>query len=165
MRLSPYYRRTRRTARPGVSPTNLAWLGLGLLALVAVQFFRSGWPFDRSSTQPVPVIDGEDDIDATPRPNPDLAGSYLVVVEESENRSVERLQILNQHDFWFGLEDRGLAGFRVLDPDSPDSKSFVHEAARQSISPPFVMHVANDGKVLGLIEFPDRISAIEAMLK
>ena len=91
--------------------------------------------------------------------------SYLVVVEESEARDIARLRILNDYSFWFGLRDRGLKGFRILDPDSPDAKSFVREAASVSIASPFVMHVSKEGKVLATIPFPDQISKIEDMLQ
>lgn len=137
-----------------------------LLAVLAVQYGNGNWPFRGGPNDRPPLID-----DSKQQPHdesedrPDLTGSYLVVVEESKSRSVERVKILNDYEFWFGLRDRGLKGFRILDPDSSDSKSFVAEAGKRSISHPFVMHVSADGRVLNTIPFPKQIAEIEGMLK
>lgn len=141
---------------------------LAVAAIIAYQYAQQGWPFGSVIIKPFPnVIDDDsqkEDVEPDNR-NSDLVGSYVVVVEESQSRPPSRVMILNNYTFWFGLRDRGLAGFRIIDPDSPDAASFVAEAARSSISPPFVMHIAADGRVLQTIPFPTDIAEIEAMLK
>lgn len=134
------------------------------IVFLGFQYKQQAWPFCDCFSQ---IRDDEEYQDQLPQPNdtPDLQGSYLVVVEESEARDVARMRILNDYQFWFGLRDRGLKGFRILDPDSSDSKSFIREAANASIEPPFIMHVSNDGKVLTTIPFPNEISKIEGMLQ
>ena len=145
-------------------PASLILLLVAILFL-GFQYKHQAWPFcDCFGTI---QEDEEQHDEQQPQPDEaaDLKGSYLVVVEESEARSVNRIKILNDYQFWFGLRDRGLKGFRILDPDSSDSKSFVREAANNSVEPPFVMHVSGNGKVLATIPFPNEISQIEDMLK
>ena len=134
-----------------------------MILFLGVQYQRQSWPFCDCHRQVIP--DERQDIQPEPDASLDLEGSFLVIVEESQARGVERMEILNDYQFWFGLRDRGLQGFRLLDPDSPDSKSFVREAARSSIAPPFVMHVSEEGKVIQTIPFPREIAQIEEMLK
>lgn len=158
MTLGPYTFEDGRNRRPMLRILLvLAILGLGF------QYQRQAWPFCKCFGG----IQDEQQRDYKTEPDRDLDlnGSYLVVVEESEARGVERIRILNDYEFWFGLRDRGLKGFRILDPDSPDANSFVREAARHSISPPFVMHVSGEGKVLATIEFPNNVAQINEMLK
>ncbi len=152
--------------------TRGALMVLAIAALLAIQYHRGHWPFQSKFETPAPVIDNnteppiEDDKQEQQLPDKsDLEGSYLVVVEESKNRTVERIKVLNDYGFWFTLRDRGLKGFRVLDPDSAESSSFVAEARKRAIAQPFVMHVSATGKVLHVIPFPRQISEIEAMLK
>lgn len=95
----------------------------------------------------------------------ETADSYLVIVEETQARPIQRQKVWDDSDFWYGLKDRGLKGFRRLDPDSEDATQFENEATERGVSHPFVMHVAANGKVLSVIEFPESTSAIEAMIK
>lgn len=95
----------------------------------------------------------------------ETADSYLVVVEETKARPMERQKVWDDSEFWYGLKDRGLKGFRRFDPDSDDATQFENEARERGVTHPFVMHVASNGKVLSVIEFPGNTSAIEAMIK
>ena len=153
-------------SRPPVNRSLL--LLLGLIAFLVIQNQRQQWPFqqhpdqfqeqpDREITPPTP--------EPIPEPADRLKDTFLVVVEETKGRPAKRIKILNNYDFWFSLHDRGLKGFRLLDPNSPDAKSFIDAASQQSIQHPFVMHVSPRGRVLKVITFPDKITEIEEMLK
>lgn len=158
MSYGPY---RRSEARGGVNMQIVSIVAL--VSFLAISGQQGTWPFQsRTQPTPEPVLPTPD-----PQTEPDgqLGGSYLVVVEESQGRPIERIKILNDYDFWSSLHDRGLKGYRILDPDSPDSTSFIEAAAKREITPPFVMHVSSNGKVIDAIPFPNKIEKIEAILQ
>lgn len=159
MNYGPY---SRSETNRGALASTIAVVALAAFLLITHQ--QCTWPF-RQAVEPVapqPLEPKEESNDEEARV---IKGSYLVVVEESQGRPFERIKVLNDYDFWFSLRDRGLKGFRLLDPDSPDSASFVAAATKRKIDPPFVMHVSSAGKVLRAIPFPNSTAKIEAMLK
>ena len=99
-------------------------------------------------------------------------GHYLIVIEETDGRPVERQLILDHHAFWYGLRDRGMGsgkpddpGYERFDPEDPEASSYVTAAKRRDVSTPFVMLVDDVGNVKKVVPFPKSVAAIEALLK
>lgn len=139
-----------------------------LLAIAAIWLFNLG-AFDGLFDQQIPDQNQQqqdnsatdDKKQATPH---DLTDGFLVVVEETKNRPVERQKVFDNFQFWQNLKSQGLAGWRRYDPDSNKATSFVERAKQDGVEAPFVMLVSN-GKVLDLIPFPNSIEPIKAMLR
>lgn len=128
----------------------------------------------RIQPAPAPI---DDQANTTPeddraKPGPaNINGCYLVVVEETASRPVERQLVLDHHAFWYGLAARGMGsgkpgdpGFIRLDPSHPKAPGYIAAAKRKSVDVPFVMLVDELGNSKVVIEFPKTVAEIEAIL-
>lgn len=98
--------------------------------------------------------------DIAPRPVNPRPGSWVVIVEESEERSPEVAKLIADATWLDGIRARQ-AKFRVYDDDQAEAASFVRAAGATR---PAVLIVAPDGTLLGVSGDVTR-PAIDALLK
>lgn len=88
-----------------------------------------------------------------PKPGPDPAPPpvtgtvFLVVVEESSNRTPELARVLNDTAFWVGLNSRDVA-WRMYDMDSADVVRLGYLPHANKVGVPAVLTLDKSGKVL-----------------
>lgn len=82
--------------------------------------------------------------------NLEFNSGWLVIVEETKGRPDDRQIVL---DSMHALLPDDIEYWR-RDPDSPDAETFMERAAKEGVSPPFVMLVNPDGDMIRVSEFP-----------
>ena len=95
----------------------------------------------------------------------DTEGSWVVVVEQTEKRTLEQAKLMRDTPYWDALKARGLK-YRHYDYDSDDSASYRKLA--DSVGMPAVAIVGGSGKLVGkvLSKFPLSSKAdLEAKIK
>lgn len=115
-----------------------------LLALLAWRQFGGALP----DVLPIPIV-------VDPKP-----GSWVVILEESEDRTPEVAKLIADATWLDGIKARQ-AKFRVYDDDQPEAASYVRAAGDKR---PAVLIVAPDGTLLGQSDVVTRQS-ISDLLK
>jgi hypothetical protein len=152
------------TPQPTPKPISLfvgAWevALLALLVAIAGLFLPGGIDFDRLPI-PVPPFDN-----VAPVVDPaDTEGSWVVVVEQTEQRTLEQAKLLRDTQYWQSLETRGL-NWRHYDYDSADAKAYRAQA--DAVGMPAVVIVLGKGdvgKVLAKFPLPAK-DELDAKIK
>jgi hypothetical protein len=92
----------------------------------------------------------------------DIPGSWVVVVEETSERSPAVARVQADSAYWDSLEGRGLK-WRFYDVDSPDAASYVKPAKEAGI--PALVVVAPEGRLLAAKPIPATTEGIDAIVK
>lgn len=103
----------------------------------------------------------------TPTPNPVpvvLDGAWLIVVEETMQRTPETAQVLGDINFWKALP---VAGVKFYDPNSPDAKKYKYDVMAQQtgIPLPVMMIVDKTGKLVKASKLATETSQIRQFVK
>lgn len=146
---------------PGAS---VAWIAL-VIALAGCFL-----PRQAGCNLPVPVPtpdDGDGQDQAQPVDPATTAGAWVVVVEESAERSPAAARVLTDASFWADLRDgRGLR-WRFYDDDAPEAAPYRQLA--ESVGLPAVLIIAdqpaNRGQVLGKFKLPETVEQLSAKIK
>lgn len=98
--------------------------------------------------EPKPDPKPEPGPDPTPEPSDFEKSNWLVLVEESSERTVEVAKIVNSSYWLSGFVGRGYNRPLVYDDDSEEGKAFIEsaKATRQESSQPFFGIMDKDGK-------------------
>lgn len=145
----------------------LAFL-MGLILIAAGMFIyldRAGWLDGRQGGDRPPIVDP----DQGNAPDPDkatpsqLAGTYLVVVSESQGRPVAEINVLNDDNFWREWLPENKMKFYLLDPQDADAESYLKAADRKGLQPPFICQVAGT-QPLWFAGFPITTSEIKTKM-
>ena len=94
-----------------------------------------------------------------PSPKP---GSWVVLVEETEDRTSDVAKLMADGAWMASLESRQLK-FRLYDDDQPEAASYVPIANRTGL--PAVVVVAPDGAVLGSFKLPADRPELDRLIK
>jgi hypothetical protein len=100
---------------------------------------------------PGPQPDPNPDPEPGPKPEPNSDAKWIVVVEETNERSVETAKLMNNLKFWESLKTRGLQ-YRFYDDDSPDAASYRGYAVTTGF--PSVLILDSKGTVLYMSKLP-----------
>lgn len=104
-------------------------------------------------------------IDSIPMVTPapvNIEGAWVVVVEETAERSPAVARIQSEASYWQGLEKRGLK-WRFYDVDSPDAASYAKPAKEAGI--PAVVIADPEGKLLAAKPIPATTEGIDALVR
>lgn len=118
---------------------------------------------DANSGPQPPPPDPKPEPNPNPKPDPKPAEPqevWVIVVEETAQRTVDTAKVLNDTKFWNGLVARGHR-FRLFDKDAPEAAGF----ASQMPSLPGVLVMAKDGKKLYAGKLPKTVAELEDTLK
>jgi hypothetical protein len=148
---------TQPTPEPQPAPEWKPSLALvALLVAIAGLFLPGGIDFDKiPDPKPVPPF-VEPEPTPTPTPVVDPAkteGSWVVVVEQTEQRTLEQAKLLRDTQYWQSLEARGL-NWRHYDYDAADAAKYRKLA--DEVGMPAVFVVGGKGELLSkvLAKFP-----------
>lgn len=108
-------------------------------------------PEPQPKPQPEPVVDP-----ATTQ------NAWLVVIEETQDRTPEIARVLTDRAFWDGLHARGLH-FRLIDRDSPDAANYV--AIADALGLPALLILMADGKLISKTPLPKTVADLDALTK
>lgn len=89
-------------------------------------------------------------------------GSWVIVLEETSERTPAIAKVLTNEAFWSGLVDRGLKR-RLLDKDNPDASPYRSIADKHGL--PCLILLAPDGTPLHSGPLPETREAMEAIVK
>jgi len=154
-----------------VPPT--AWQpSLALVALIvaiAGLFLPGGIDFDKIKPDPKPIPPF---VEPEPKPQPkpviDITkteGAWIVVVEQTEKRTLEQAKLMRDLPFWKSLESRGLK-WRHYDYDADDAVEF--RKLSDDVGLPAVVIIGGQGELLSkvLAKFPlPSKDALDAKIK
>jgi hypothetical protein len=90
------------------------------------------------------------------------AGAWVIVVEETESRSIETAKIFNAADFWKSLESRSLK-WRWYDPQSPNAEQYKNDLT--NIDLPAILIQTKEGKVIAKQSLPKTLDEVDAVIK
>lgn len=106
------------------------------------------------SVLPLPIFD-----DADPTKT---EGSWVVVIEETEDRTPEVAKVLTNDKFWAGLESRGLR-YRIMDVSTDEARPY--RALSDKLGIPCVLVIAvPDGTVLAEEKLPGTLDGLDAIV-
>ena len=105
-----------------------------------------------------------DDKKTDPKPEPKQPVAWVVVVEESGERTAATAKVLGDLAYWQGLKAKGI-DWRFYDKDSPDAKVRNFDTFAAEVGVPAVLFLASDGKKVGGFKLPATVSDIDAKLK
>ena len=104
-----------------------------------------------------------------PKPNPPepkQAVAWVVVVEETADRTPEVAKVLGDLTYWQGLRKREPAvEWRFYDKDSPEAKKRNYDTFGREVGLPAVLLLGADGKVVDKFKLPSSTGEIDAKLK
>lgn len=100
--------------------------------------------------------------DPVPEPSVDIPGSWVLIVEESAERTIDMSRIVTDSTYWQTYVTRDLH-WRVYDDDSPDAVSYLGVANEVGI--PALIVLSPVGKVLAKQPLPQNTAAIDAIVK
>ena len=89
----------------------------------------------------------------------DAEGAWVVIVEESSERSPVTARLLGDQEYWQGLEKRGL-NWRIYDVDLPEAQTYRAKAEEAGL--PALLIVAKDGTPLLAKPAPATTQGIDA---
>lgn len=95
-------------------------------------------------------------------PSDPVDGAWVVVIEETSERSPAVARVAADGSFWRDLEKRGV-NWRFYDVDAPNAKSYIEPAKRAGI--PAVLILDQDGKILRAATLPATTDGIDALVK
>ena len=104
---------------------------------------------------PIPIIDNTVDPATT-------AGSWVVVVEETSERTPAVAKVLTNEKWWSGLDARGLKK-RLIDKDSPDAAAYKLMIDKHGMPVYMVLHPT--GKVMAEGKLPATLDELESAVK
>ena len=119
------------------------------LALVAIAILRAT---GGGGVLPIPIP-------VPPSPKP---GSWVVLIEETEDRTDEIAKLINDQRWLDSLTAKQLK-FRSYDDDQPEARSYAQ--AIQSLGVPAVVIVSPAGDVLGKFKFPAKREDLDRLIK
>lgn len=93
---------------------------------------------------------------------PNVEGAWVVVVEETSERSPAVARVAGDGEFWKSLESRGVK-WRFYDVDSPDAKSYREPAEKAGI--PAILVLDANGKVLAAKPLPATSDGVSEIVK
>ncbi len=128
-----------------------------LFGIVGWLLFSNGC-FDRVlADQRQQVIDqGQDQ-----QERPSLKNGWLVLIEETKGRPVDRQIVLDS--LWAVVPPE--LGWRRHDPDSDAARTFIARAAAEGVQAPFAMIVDANGKMISVKPFPKEAAGLAAMFQ
>jgi len=104
--------------------------------------------------------------DTKPEPNPDPEPvddvAWVILVEETADRTPEIAKIVGDLNWWKSLEQDGIK-WRHYDDDSADAEDY--RDALRGTDLPAILLLDEDGDVVDSFELPDSIDGIEARIK
>ncbi len=106
-------------------------------------------------TLPIPIIDNTVDPAKT-------VGSWVVVVEETSERTPAISKVLTNEPWWSGLAGRGLKK-RLLDKGSPDAKPYAAMVEKHGL--PVYMVLNPTGTVLAEGKLPATLDELNTAVK
>ena len=92
----------------------------------------------------------------------DVEGAWVVVVEETAERSPSVARVQSDSQYWKGLETRGLK-WRFYDVDAPDAASYAKPAREAGI--PALVIADPEGKLLAAKPIPATTEGIDALVR
>jgi len=103
-------------------------------------------------------------VGSVPMVNPpvNIEGAWVVVVEETAERSPAVARVQSEADYWRGLESRGLK-WRFYDVDAPDAASYAKPAREAGI--PALVIADPEGKLLAAKPIPATTEGIDAIVR
>lgn len=115
-----------------------------------------GFKLESEITASTVVVDGNlapqpppDDGKKDPAPAPKQVIAWVVVVEETQQRTADTAKVLGDLAYWQSLAKRDPAiSFRHYDKDSPDAKLRNFDTFGAEVGLPAVLFLAADGKVI-----------------
>ena len=120
---------------------------------------------------PVFVNAIKDDVDRwgwlAPDPGPPApkVGAWVLIIEESSERSPWVARLIADREFWQSVEDRGLR-WRVYDIDSAgDSRGEITKQAREVGLPALVTIDEDKEAILSIERLPNSIDAVNESIK
>lgn len=103
-----------------------------------------------------------------PKPQPTAAKLYIVVVEESAQRTPAQGKVLGDLPFWQGLSSLG-HGWKVVDKDLPEATAkhwYSPERAAQAGGLPYILAIDwKTGDVLRAVPLPATTADISSLVK
>ncbi len=94
-------------------------------------------------------------------PQPEHPDSWVIVVEQTEDRSPVVARLQSDTNWWENLESRRLH-WRFYDADSPDAEQYA-ERVKESGTPALLI-VATDGTVLDSRPLPATIDGLDQIV-
>ena len=91
----------------------------------------------------------------TPTPDPVDDSSWVIVIEETSERTPATAQVLRY------LQTSGLA-FRVYDDDSEDASSYL--SAVSGVERPALLVLGKDGRLIRATSLPDSVDGLKRLL-
>jgi hypothetical protein len=104
---------------------------------------------------PIPVVDDRVDPATTD-------GAWVIVVEETSQRTPAIARVLTNESFWSGLKARGLKR-RLLDIDNPDAAPYKSKADQHGL--PCLLILKASGDVLFEGPLPESHDSLEQAVK
>ncbi len=98
------------------------------------------------------------------KPAPKQPVAWVVVVEESGERTADAAKVLGDLAYWQGLKAKGI-DWRFYDKDSADAKRRNLDAFAAEVGMPAVLFLAADGKKVNGFKLPKAVGDIDAKLK
>ncbi len=99
-----------------------------------------------------------------PTPAPTASNTWLVVVDDTANRTVATGRVLGDLAFWHSLEGIG-QHWHVFDKGEAEVATKGYAAAAAKVGLPALLVVSPDGKLLRAVKLPDTTDAVRALVK
>ena len=100
----------------------------------------------------------------SPDPNPVVDSCWLITVSETGERTPDQAEILNDLEFWAGLESLGCQ-FRHYDDDQPAARPFAARANQLGVRLPALLITGPAGTLLRCIPLPDSTETIRSLVR
>lgn len=104
-----------------------------------------GWKFSSPFVQPTVVVEG----------------AWVVIVEETSDRTPEVISIATDAEYWKTVESRGMK-WRFYDDDSPDAETYVPILNGQI---PGLIVIGPDGRKLAAEKLPLTTKGIDEVIR
>jgi len=123
---------------------------------------------DGKAPEPKPKPDPEPEPEPKPQPKPDdnplKSAAWLIVVEETAQRTPETAKVLGDLNYWEGLETKGFKR-KFYDKDSAEAKAKNYPAMVAGTDLPALLVLDASGKKLTAVKLPKSTAEIDSLLK
>ena len=98
-----------------------------------------------------------------PKPEPTKA-AWVIIVEETDQRTPEVSTILGNDEMWSRIVAKG-AKWRIYDINSPNAKRNNYDVPAKELGIPAVLLLDNSGKILSKFKLPKTSTELEDLIK